>query len=404
MKRVLIVDNSLELGRWLQTALTQLDAQIQATVFPSAEEAMLEATRHPVDVLVTDIRLPGMTGFELVRKLRKRYPGIKFIFITGLQDAGLKKQAEDLGSYGFFLKPMDIPSFLSAVNACLSAERESVPATSLPLQPVTEEAAPLVPESLPAEGLVALLSTLRANLAALAALLLDADGRIVAKTGHFPDSTFDRLWIMPLVEAVKVSNKVSRLMETPVAKNMLAFQGVAFDLVLASIGDYALVLVLRSGRPALRLALAFDEIMTVQKDFLAFLGGPRVIKTPEPTVPVQVTLAVHPRSSGVQRVTPTPWPANPKTPAAWSPPELQGAAPEPVVERGKVEETVPEEPPASDFDAIFQKSSPLKAEDVDAFWDSASEASGTGSSNPGGISYDQARQMGLAPGLEEEKH
>lgn len=397
MKRVLIVDDSLELGRWLQAALIQVDAQIQAPVFPSAEEAMLEATRHPVDVLVTDIRLPGMTGFELVRKLRKRYPGIKVIFITGLQDAGLKKQAEDLGSDAFFHKPMDIPSFLNAVNACLSVERESVPAASPPLQPVPDGAAPLVPASLPAEGLVTLLSTLRARLTALAALLLDADGRIVAKAGHFPDSAFDRLWIMPLVEAVKASNKVSRLMETPVAKNILAFQGVAFDLVLASIGNYALVLVLRSRRPARRLALAFEEIMTSQKDLLAFLGGPASIKTPEPSVPVQVTLAV-------QRVTPTPWPANAKTPAVWSPPELRGSAPEPVVERGKVEETVPEEPPAADFDAIFQQSSPLKAEDVDAFWDSASEASGTGSSNPGGISYDQARQMGLAPGLEEEKH
>lgn len=383
MKRVLIVGDSLELGRWLQAALIQLDAQIQAPVFPSGEEAMLEATRHPVDVLVTDIRLPGMTGFELMRKLRKRYPGIKVIFITGLQDAGLKKQAEDLGSYAFFHKPMDIPSFLNAVNACLSVERESVPAASPPLQPVPEEAASLVPEYLPAEGLAALLSTLRASLTALAALLLDADGRIVARAGHFPDSAFDRLWIMPLVEAVKASNKVSRLMETPVAKNILGFQGVAFDLVLASIGDFALVLVLRSGRPALRLALAFEEIMTAQKDLLAFLGSLAAIKTPEPTVPVQVT--------------PTPWPANAKTPAVWS-------APEPVVERGKVEETLPEEPSAADFDAIFQQSSPLKAEDVDAFWDSASEASGTGSSNPGSISYDQARQMGLAPGLEEEKH
>jgi len=404
MKRVLIVDDSLELGRWLQAALIQLDPQIQAPVFPSAEEALLEATRHPVDVLVTDIRLPGMTGFELVLKLRKRYPGMKVIFITGLQDAGLKKQAEDIGADALFHKPMDIPSFLNAVNACLSVERESVPVALPPLQPVPEEAADLVPESLPTEGLFPLLSNLRASLTALAVLLLDANGRIVAKTGHFPDSAFDRLWIMPLVEAVKAGNKVSRLMETPIAKNIQAFQGVAFDLVLASIGDYALVLVLRSGRPALRLALAFEEIMTTQKDMLAFLGSPAAIKTPEPTAPVQIP-------PPVQGVTPTPWPANPQTPTVWSPPELRGSppeprrsAPEPVVEQDKVEETVPAELSAADFDAIFQQSSPLKAEDVDAFWDSASRAADTGASNPGDISYDQARQMGLAPGLEEEKH
>ena len=388
MKRVLIVDDSLELGRWLQAALIQLDAQIQAPVFPSAEEAMLEATRHPVDVLVTDIRLPGMTGFEFVRKMRKRYPGIKVIVITGLQDAALKKQAEDLGAIAFFHKPMDIPSFLNAVNACLSMERESDAASSSPTQPVRETADLLVPELLPAEGLATLLSNLRASLTALAALLLDADGKIVAKAGHFPDSAFDHLWIMPLVEAVKASNKVSRLMETPVAKNILAFQGVAFDLVLASIGDYALVMVLRSGRPALRLALAFEEIMTAQKDLLAFLSIPVTIKTPEPAKLVQAS----PAQMG-------------------SPPELRGLPPElreapsvQVVEPDNVEETAAKEMTAADFDAIFQKASPLKAEDVDAFWDSAAAAPGVGSSTPGGISFDQARQMGLAPGLEEEKH
>ena len=388
MKRVLIVDDSLELGRWLQAALIQLDPQIQAPVFPSAEEAMLEAFRHPVDVLVTDIRLPGMTGFEFVRKMRKRYPGIKVIVITGLQDAALKKQAEDLGAVAFFHKPMDIPSFLNAVNACLSMERESDAASSSPTQPVRETADLLVPELLPAEGLATLLSNLRASLTALAALLLDADGKIVAKAGHFPDSAFDHLWIMPLVEAVKASNKVSRLMETPVAKNILAFQGVAFDLVLASIGDYALVMVLRSGRPALRLALAFEEIMTAQKDLLAFLSIPVTIKTPEPAKLVQASpaqMGSPPELRGL-------------------PPELRGPPPVQVVEPENVEEIAAKEMTAADFDAIFQKASPLKAEDVDAFWDSAAAAPGVSSSTPGGISFDQARQMGLAPGLEEEKH
>jgi DNA-binding response OmpR family regulator len=397
MKRVLIVDDSLELGRWLQAALTQLDAQIQAPVYPSAEEAMLEATRHPVDVLVTDIRLPGMTGFELVRKMRKRYPGIKVIFITGLQDAGLRKQAEDLGAEAFFHKPMDIPSFLNAVNACLSVERETVPTVTLQPQPLPAEPAEgLEADSLPAEGLVALLSTLRASLTALAALVLDSDGKIVAKTGHFPDSAFDHLWIMPLVEAVKASNKVSRLMETPVAKNILAFQGVAFDLVLASIGDYALVLVLRSGRPALRLALAFEEIMTAQKDLLAFLNSPAVGKPPAPAAPLQ-------KSPSNQGISPAPWSGSLQMPEVGPTPEPRRLSSEGVSEQRSVEEVVPDETSAADFDAIFQKASPLKAEDVDAFWDSAASA-GTDSSASGGISYDQARQMGLASGLEEEKH
>ena len=122
MKRVLIVDDSLELGRWLQTALTQMDSQIQATVYPSGEEALLDSSRRPVDVLVTDIRLAGISGLELVRKIRKRYPGVRVIVITGMQDMSLEKQAKELGIDAFFRKPMDIPSFLEAVNVCLRVE------------------------------------------------------------------------------------------------------------------------------------------------------------------------------------------------------------------------------------------------------------------------------------------
>ena len=122
MKRILIVDDSLELGRWLQTLLTQLDPQIQATVYPSGEEALLESSRRPVDVLVTDIRLAGISGLELVHKIRKRYPGIRVIVITGMQDMSVEKQAKELGIDAFFHKPMDIPSFLEAVNACLKVD------------------------------------------------------------------------------------------------------------------------------------------------------------------------------------------------------------------------------------------------------------------------------------------
>ncbi len=122
MKRVLIVDDSLELGRWLKTALSQSDPQIQATVYPSGEEALLESSRRPVDVLVTDIRLAGMSGLELVRKIRKRYPGIRVIVITGMQDMSLEKQAKELGIRRIFPQAHEYP-FLPGCGQCLPESR-----------------------------------------------------------------------------------------------------------------------------------------------------------------------------------------------------------------------------------------------------------------------------------------
>ena len=58
MKHVLIVDDALDLGRLLQTALVMLDPAMPVVVVPSAEEAILEATRHQLDLLITDLNSP----------------------------------------------------------------------------------------------------------------------------------------------------------------------------------------------------------------------------------------------------------------------------------------------------------------------------------------------------------
>ena len=84
MKHILIVDDALEIGRLLQSALATLDMKIKTMVVPSAEEALLEAAHYPIDLLVTDIRLPGLSGTDLVRKMRSLHPALKVIMITGM--------------------------------------------------------------------------------------------------------------------------------------------------------------------------------------------------------------------------------------------------------------------------------------------------------------------------------
>lgn len=394
MKRVLIVDDSLELGRWLKTALLQMNPNLQATVFPSGEEALLEGARHPVDVLVTDIRLAGMSGLELVRKIRKRHPTIRIIVITGVPDRGLERQAKELGIDGFFRKPMDIPSFLDAVSACLKEEEVKQPSETVedtqPTPARNEAVAEPATTPLPAEGLSSILSGLRQTLGALAVLLLDPQGNLVARSGHFPDSKFEDRWAQVLSEMARSSLQVSRLLETTQARNLAAFQGLAFDLVLSPVGDHSLVLALRSGRPTLRLGLAFEEILNVQKEILAWIStrgkkGPAAQEVQAQVEPAQVTEASAPQEA-----------AQPVEPA---PEEVY--QPIPGVDTAVLPELNPDAPPSDEFVAIFGKPEALKSEDVDAFWESAVEANTLLEANPDVISYEQARKMGLAPEDEE---
>ena len=119
MKRVRIVDNSLQLGHWLQVALAQVDPQVEAKALLSGEEALLEGMRHPIDLLITDVRLTGMSGFDLIQKMRKQHPLLRVIVLTDLAHADIKKQLDEIGIDAFFNRPLKVSMLMDSVAALL---------------------------------------------------------------------------------------------------------------------------------------------------------------------------------------------------------------------------------------------------------------------------------------------
>jgi DNA-binding NtrC family response regulator len=116
MKRIVIVDDSIDIGRLLQATLLTLDPHLSISVVPSAEEAMLEAGRSPLDLLVTDMRLPGINGLEMVNKVRAKYPQAKVIMVSGLADDDLEERAKKTGVLKFFHKPLPMQEFLETAR------------------------------------------------------------------------------------------------------------------------------------------------------------------------------------------------------------------------------------------------------------------------------------------------
>ena len=134
LKRVLIVDDAMDLGRLYQDALRTLYEGVPVTFVPSAEEAMLETSRYTFDLMIADIRLPGMSGFDLVRKLRARQPNIKVIMITGMRkDARMDKEFFESGAQKLLVKPVSIPDFLDTVREVVGDD-EPARAVTAPLE------------------------------------------------------------------------------------------------------------------------------------------------------------------------------------------------------------------------------------------------------------------------------
>ncbi|WP_226001965.1 response regulator transcription factor [Paenibacillus sp. BJ-4] len=83
---------------------------------------VLEA--HDIDILVTDIRMPGMTGLELIVEVKERWPHIRCLLLTGYADFEYAKKAIQLKAFEYILKPVDDEEFMKCVSAAIDSLKE----------------------------------------------------------------------------------------------------------------------------------------------------------------------------------------------------------------------------------------------------------------------------------------
>jgi FixJ family two-component response regulator len=85
-------------------------------VFASAEEFLQSGKLANATCLITDVRMPGMDGIELQRRVRLERPGLPVIFITAHFDDDLQRRALEGGAIAFLYKPFDGEDLLTAIE------------------------------------------------------------------------------------------------------------------------------------------------------------------------------------------------------------------------------------------------------------------------------------------------
>ena len=118
-KVVAIVDDDDLMRAALQGLLKS--AGLLAQAFPSAEEFLRSGHQHDTACLITDIRMPGMSGLELQAQLNADRCGIPTIFITAHGDAKMRMQAMRAGAVEFLAKPFDDEALLESVRAAMES-------------------------------------------------------------------------------------------------------------------------------------------------------------------------------------------------------------------------------------------------------------------------------------------
>lgn len=96
-------------------------AGLSARAFASAEDFLTSGQQHHVACLITDIRMPGMSGLELQARLNAEGCKIPIIFITAHGDARMRTQALRAGAVEFLAKPFDDEDLIDSVRAALES-------------------------------------------------------------------------------------------------------------------------------------------------------------------------------------------------------------------------------------------------------------------------------------------
>jgi DNA-binding NtrC family response regulator len=107
---VLLVDDE---GEFLDTLVKRIQKRnVNATGVNSGEEALAFLEKNPVDVVVLDVRMPGLDGIETLRALKKQYPLTEVIMLTGHASLEVAIEGMELGAFDYLMKPVEIDDLL----------------------------------------------------------------------------------------------------------------------------------------------------------------------------------------------------------------------------------------------------------------------------------------------------
>jgi DNA-binding NtrC family response regulator len=107
---VLLVDDEVE---FLETLVKRLKKRnLSVTGVNSGEQALEALAQDPVDVVVLDVKMPGMGGLETLREIKKRCPLVEVIMLTGHASMEVAIEGMEGGAFDYLMKPMDIDELL----------------------------------------------------------------------------------------------------------------------------------------------------------------------------------------------------------------------------------------------------------------------------------------------------
>ena len=112
--KVLLVDDEKEFVESLSERINM--RELETKIAYDGEDALKKIQDEVPDVVILDLRMPGIDGMEVLKRLKKDYPKVQVIILTGHGSDEDKKISKQLGAYEYFQKPTNINKLVKSIN------------------------------------------------------------------------------------------------------------------------------------------------------------------------------------------------------------------------------------------------------------------------------------------------
>lgn len=112
--QILIVDDEEIMHALLTSFIVDLGHHSHSVY--NGEDALEIMQEQSFDLVLTDVRMPGISGLELLEKIHQHAPSLPVIVITGHGDPQMSEKAKALGAYDFLIKPLNLAHFMTMIQ------------------------------------------------------------------------------------------------------------------------------------------------------------------------------------------------------------------------------------------------------------------------------------------------
>jgi CheY-like chemotaxis protein len=259
-KRILIVDDEAKVAFFLQESFESLGRNYQVVRAESGESALVEVERKPFDVVITDLRMPGMSGLELMQQVREKNPDTRIILITAYGSDDVEAETRRLQAYRYFTKPFHVEDLIAAVQEALREGAASAPGV-------------LVLSGERFDRITRRLSDLRYEVGAQCILLADITGHLITEVGLTEGVT--PLTLTALMGGGFAADlEVARYLREDRSFNLHYHEGLRYDLYSTNIGaQLFLMLVFDRRMGASRIGMVWLYTKRAIHDLLTMVAG-----------------------------------------------------------------------------------------------------------------------------------